>query len=55
METSKNEVSAKVVKGLEPVTIFAKSSMSYAPLDSEYVSGLATATNELKHTERIFF
>ena len=36
---------------LEPLTIFAKSPMSDARMDSEYASGLATAAYELKHTE----
>ena len=53
-QTSKNELSAKVVNGLEPLTIFAKSSMSDARLDSDYASGLATAAYELKHNEWIF-
>ena len=53
-QTSKNELSAKVVNGLELLTIFAKSSMLDARLDSDYASGLATAAYELKHIEWIF-
>ena len=50
-QTSKNELSAKVVKSLEPLTIFTNSSMSDARLDSEYVSGIPMTTYELKHIE----
>ena len=50
-QTSKKELSAKVVNGLEPLTIFEKSSMSDAWLDFEYPSSLATAAYELKHIE----
>ena len=50
-QTSKNEVSAKVVNGLEPLTTFAKSSMSDTQLESEYASGLATAAHELKNIQ----
>ena len=50
-QTSKKELSAKVVKGLQPLTIFEKSSMSDAWLDFEYPSSLATAAYELKHIE----
>ena len=50
-QTSKNELSAKVVKSLEPLTIFTNSSMSDARLDSEYASGLPMTTYELKHIE----
>ena len=50
-QTPKKALSAKVVNGLEPLTTFAKSSMSDAGMDSEYASGLATAAYELKHIE----
>ena len=50
-QPSKNKLSAKVVNDLEPLTTFAKSSMSDTRLDSEYASGLATAAYELKHIE----
>ena len=39
-QTSKNELSAKVVNDLDPSTTFAKSSMPDVRLDSEYASGL---------------
>ena len=50
-QTSKNEPSAKEVNGLDPLAIFAKSSMSDARLDSEYASGLASVAYELKQIE----
>ena len=53
-QTSKTKISTKIVNLLQPLTIFAKSSVSDARLDSEYTSGLATATYELKHTGYIF-
>ena len=50
-QTSKNELSVKVVNGSESLTTFAKSPMSDIRLDSEYASGPAMAAYELKHTE----